>query len=260
MGKTLSWEERCHYRDRLREARYHALADAEGFGEVCFALEDIGLRLLGKEGHLGSYREGVSDLAKDSDVLSHVVPMFPVLFAGFPSLYKTVHNARNDAMHSGVYARHATDAAIALCIALEEALMIEQHIERVTVGDFMVRSAVIVQPWHPVAYARQLILTNSFSFLPVKLGTDWLLLPEVSVAKFLHRKEKRKELLAKQIIDVGGLKKDGAALELIAAQVVSEVSMVGDLLAGADTSSRTLWLVEDGHGGLAGVLSPFELM
>ncbi|MCY0856642.1 hypothetical protein [Cupriavidus sp. D39] len=260
MGKTLSWDERCHYRDRLREARYSALADAEGFGEVCFALEAIGLRLLGKEGQLGSYTNEIFDLAKDSDVLSHVVPKFPALFAGFPSLYKTVHNARNDAMHSGVYARHATDAAIALCIALEEALMTEQKIERVTVGDFMVRSPMTVQPWQPVAYARQLMLTHSFSFLPVKLDADWLLLPEISVAKLLHRKEKRKELLAKEIKDVGGLKEHGAALELIPARVVSENSKVDDLLAEADTGTQTLWLVEDGHGGLAGVLSSFELM
>ena len=35
-----------HYRDRFREARYAALADAEGFEAICFALEALGLRLL----------------------------------------------------------------------------------------------------------------------------------------------------------------------------------------------------------------------
>ncbi|MWL88596.1 CBS domain-containing protein [Cupriavidus sp. SW-Y-13] len=260
MGPTLSWLERCHYRDRLRGARYSALADAEGFGEVCFALEAIGMRLLRQEGQLGSYIRELYELAKDSDVLHHVATEFPVLFASFSALYRTVQNARNDAMHSGVYARHATEAAIALCIALEEALMKEQDFKRVTVGDFMVRSPVAVQPWQPVAYARQLMLTHSFSFLPVKIDHDWLLLPEVSVAKFLHRKEKRKELLAKEIREVGGLKESGAELELVRACLVSEASEVDTLLAEADASVQTLWLVDDGHGGLAGVLSPFELM
>ena len=31
------------YRNRLREARYAAFADAEGFGAICFALEALGL-------------------------------------------------------------------------------------------------------------------------------------------------------------------------------------------------------------------------
>ncbi|MEN7528928.1 hypothetical protein [Cupriavidus sp. DL-D2] len=236
------------------------MADAEGFGEVCFALEAIGMRLRRQEGQLGSYISELYELAKDSDVLHHVATGFPTLFASFSALYKTVQNARNDAMHSGVYARHATDASIALCIALEEALMKEQDFKRVTVGDFMVRSPVAVQPWQPVAYARQLMLTHSFSFLPVKLDQDWLLLPEVSVAKFLHRKEKRKELLAKEIQEVGGLKESGAELELVRARLVSEAAAVDALLADADASVQTLWLVDDGHGGLAGVLSPFELM
>ena len=30
----LTWEERVYYRDRLRDARYAALADAESFGAV----------------------------------------------------------------------------------------------------------------------------------------------------------------------------------------------------------------------------------
>lgn len=260
MGPTLSWDERCHYRDRLREARYKALADAEGFGEVCFALEAIGMRLRRQEGQLGSYISEIYELTKDSAVLCCVAQEFPSLFASFAALYRTVQNARNDAMHSGVYARHATEAAIALCIALEEALMKEQEFKRVTVGDFMVRSTVVVQPWQPVAYARQLMLAHSFSFLPVKLKQNWLLLPEISVAKFLHRRQNRKELLAKEIQEVGGLKEDGAELELIPARIVTEASSVDDLLGEADATVQTLWLVDDGHGGLAGVLSPFELM
>jgi CBS domain-containing protein len=73
-------------------------------------------------------------------------------------------------MHTGVYARHATNAAIELCIGLEEALMVEQQIPREVVADFMVKAPVIVEPWQPVAHARQLMLMHSFSFLPVFLG------------------------------------------------------------------------------------------
>ena len=51
-SRDLEPHERVHYRDRFREARYAALADAEGFGAICFALEALGLRLLGKQGVL----------------------------------------------------------------------------------------------------------------------------------------------------------------------------------------------------------------
>jgi len=164
---TLIWPERLHYRDRLRSARYAALADAEGFDEICFVVESLGLRLSGVEGSLNGYFRNVRELSTDSEILRSIAPEYPTLFARFDALYKTVQAARNDAMHSGVYARHATESGIALCIGLEEALMVEQQIVRTRVDDFMVRSAVVVHPWQPVAYARQLMLMHSFSFLPV---------------------------------------------------------------------------------------------
>ena len=39
MSETLTWPKRLHYRDGLRAARYAALADADGFEAICFALE-----------------------------------------------------------------------------------------------------------------------------------------------------------------------------------------------------------------------------
>ena len=54
--QILEWHERLYHRDKLRSARYTALADAEGFHEVCFAIEALGMRLLGKKADLGQYR------------------------------------------------------------------------------------------------------------------------------------------------------------------------------------------------------------
>lgn len=50
---TLQWDERLYHRDQLRAGRYAALADAEGFHEICFALEALGLRLYGEKENLG---------------------------------------------------------------------------------------------------------------------------------------------------------------------------------------------------------------
>ena len=141
-GPTLSWQERLHYRDRLRAARYSALADSEGFSEICFAIEALGLRLKGEEAALGPYVKVIKPLAADSVILSSLTERFPTLFTRFDALYETVRRARNDVMHTGVYARHATTAAIELCIGLEEALMKEQQLGRESVADYMVKSPV----------------------------------------------------------------------------------------------------------------------
>ena len=82
--------ERLHYRDQLRAARYAALADAEGFGDVCFALEALGLRLLGKKRDMGQYEQKLGKLANDSIVLSQLSTTFPQYFTRF--------NARNLSM------------------------------------------------------------------------------------------------------------------------------------------------------------------
>lgn len=254
---TLSREERLHYRDRFRVARYSALADAEGFGEICFTIEALGLHLSGKETTMGSYLQQIRLLAKDSIILSSLTQNFPAFFTRFDALYESVNNARNDAMHTGVYARHATTAAIELCIGLEEALMAEKQIQRETAADFMVKSPVIVESWQPIAHARQLMLMHSFSFLPVYLDDKWKLLPEVSMARYLHQNPNRRELLAMPIH-----KAATNVLDLVLATVVKPTNKVTELLKQEQRGGApSLWLVQDKNdGSLCGVLSPFDLM
>lgn len=251
---TLTWDERLYYRDRFRAARYSALADAEGFGDICFVIEALGLRLCGEEAAMGSYLKRIRPIATDSTVLSSLAAEFPDLFTRFEALYATVKNARNDAMHTGVYARHATTAAIELCIGLEEALMTEQ-IRRESVADFMVKGPVTVEPWQPVAHARQLMLMHSFSYLPVYIE-KWLLVPEISMARYLHRSPNRKCLLATPIHEAAN-----NGLDLVPATVVSPTTQVSDLLKiKAPNEGPMLWLVQDDRNHLCGLLSPFELM
>ncbi len=59
MPALQSANERIYYRDRIRQARYAALADAEGFEQVCFALEELGVHLLGKQKDLGEYSKAL---------------------------------------------------------------------------------------------------------------------------------------------------------------------------------------------------------
>lgn len=255
-GRPLEWHERLYYRDQLRAARYAALADAEGFHAVCFALEALGMRLLNTKGDLGRYAVKLRDLALDSTVLSELTKQYPGHLSRFDALFALVKNARNDAMHTGVYARHATAAAIEVCIGLEEALMKQTDDPRTTVADYMVKSAVTVESWQPVAHARQLMLAHSFSFLPVLLG-GWKLISETAMARYLRGQGDWKNLMSASIQHAAT-----NGLKLLDADVVRLDDDVFKLLndEGSERSPGQLWLVEDSAGRLCGVLSPFELM
>lgn len=253
---TLLWHERLYHRDQLRAARYSALADAEGFHSVCFALEALGLRLHRSKAELGRYEQSLEALSEESVVLTEMSQAFPGIFSKFSSLFDLVRSARNDAMHTGVYARHATAAAIELCIGLEEALMKEQQLARTLVEDFMVKSPITVEPWQPVAHARQMMLMHSFSFLPVQIG-NWRLLSEGALARYVRGAGRWKELISAPIQHAAD-----NGLELIEANVVSIGTEVSTLLTRANDDKNTprLWLVQDDQQRLCGVLSPFELM
>jgi CBS domain containing-hemolysin-like protein len=134
--------------------------------------------------------------------------------------------------------------------------MKEQQLPRQIVADYMVKSPVIVEPWQPVAHARQLMLMHSFSFLPVLIGKSWKLVPELSMARYLHRSPNRKKLLATTIEHASS-----EGLDLLDAVVVAPMARLSELLDQVKVGDGPmLWLISDEHGGLSGVLSPFELM
>lgn len=253
--------ERRHYRDEFRSARYAALADAEGFEQICFALEALGLRLLGQQGDLGQYEDRIAFYARLSPMLTELVKTHPSGFKSFEALYDTVRKARNDNMHLGAYARHATVAAIELCIGLEDALMVDV---KPKVSYVMVKSPITVEPWQPVAHARQLMLMHSFSFLPVRHQHAWHLLSELALAQFLNTSQAVRRTRLGMTIEEAACHTPGLALVLVTQdRLLKAQTTIDEVLKGAKAiDGPTLWLVvEDGREGyLAGVLSPFELM
>jgi hypothetical protein len=249
--------ERIALRDRLRSARYAALANAEGFHEVCYAIEALGMRLHGAESTLNGYWPRIRDLSVHSPLFQDLPVRFPAFFTRFDALYDTLRRARNDAMHLGSYARHATAAAVELCIGLEESLMNASE-SRLTVADYMVKTPTMVEAWQPIAYARQLMLTHSFSFLPIFHKNRWKLLSELAIVGYLHpmNRQDKAAALALSIQDAVG-----AGLKLLPAKTVQSRDEVASLVAAtAARPTPTLWLVVETDNRLTGVLSPFELM
>lgn len=258
-SKNLTTDERVYYRDLLRKARYAALADSEGFLMICFALESLGLRLCGKMASLGEYEYYFQKITENSIVLNELTTIFPSIFTNFDALFEFVRMARNDLMHTGAYARHVTSAAIELCIGIEEALIEDKNLKRYLVKDYMVKSPVTVQPWEPVAHARQLMLTHSFSYLPIDIG-GWKLVSDASLAKYLQLSRKHKNLPKSLAASITEAQDQG--LELITAHLIKLDDNAQDLLikySDVQGGEPRLWLVVDEHK-LCGVLSPFELI
>lgn len=255
---ALKPDERKYYRDKLRAARYAALADSEGFEQICYVVEALGMRLCHKQKALGKYEEKLKQLAIGAPQFS-LGSEGPQAFKSFDALFNILRSARNDAMHTGARARTATQAAIELCIGLEEALMAEQSR---TAGDLMVKSVVSLEHWQLVAEARQLMLMHSFSYLPVFHEQKWQLLSDVELVRFLApgeaNSQERFRRLALSIEDAASLN-DGVSLRLEPAKVVDRKEET-DRLINAPQGEPKLWLVCDDESHLVGVLSPFELL
>ena len=259
MRHPLEADEMIFLRDRLREARYGALADAEGFAQLCFAFELLGSRLRGEKFSLGQYKEQLKLLATNTLGSDR-----------FDALFRRVLDARNDAMHSGAYARNAAQAAVQLSLILEQGLMNKFDL---TVADFMVTTPVYVEDWHTLGYARQLMLANSFSYLPIFHGNKWHLISDMAMAQFFQRlknSDEKKEFEAKPIKaalpPVNVSPAPDRLLDLIPVENPRVRSTkLSDLLSGVAYPHPGLWLVVNAQKGkglkqLVGVLSPFELM
>ena len=253
IGSDLLDAERISFRDGLREARYKALADAEGFQQMCIAIEALGKRFTPNAQGLNDCEPRLKLLANQAGLLG-TDDVIESCGKRFDALFTALREARNDVAHTGAYARHVAADAVVLCLVLEEALMSK----RITVGDFMVSTPVCVQPWQTVGYARQLMLSNSFSYLPMwdLDKKSWWLLSDIEVARYLRptwpSDEKKKQTI-----------QDAQTKGLVFKKVdlVNPSDLVAELLK-AETQPG-LWLVRgkdypDGH--LVGVLSSFELM
>src|SRR5438874_2586128 len=114
-------------------------------------------------------------------------------------LFNVVREARNKAVHDGAYARHLNGRLVDLLLLLEEAIMTNMN----RVEDLMVRNPVSAEPWHLVSHVRKMMLTNSFSCIPIfksKTGKDrWMLLRDVPLMQWIRNepnKKKQRERLA----------------------------------------------------------------
>lgn len=186
-------EQAIYFRDQFREARAIALQDAEAFDEIVFVIERLGSFLKRTVGDLGQYKKHIEQLAANSPLAWVVAQECPESHIPFSQLYEIVRIARNDALHQGAFARHLTTHAIELSIVLEDALM--NSFDKV--GEFMVRNPICAKTWHPLSFVRQIMLENSFSYLPVFIEGKWKLVSDTQLASYLacEQNERKRRLI-----------------------------------------------------------------
>ncbi len=250
---SLSLQARAHFRDSLRDGRHAALKDSEGYQQLLFVVVRLGTALTGKVGALGTYGKSISELAEESP-LARTAASRAYSEVSFDQLYDWVRQARNDALHQGALARHLTTNLVRIALILEDALMARAD----RVCDFMVREVVIAHPWQAVMSLRQILLVNSFSYLPVSLGgAGWRLLADAALVRYLRTvddKEKKRRL-ATPLVDA--VERDRLSLE--EAGCVPPERLVGEVLE--EAGSRPLLVTHPAdQSQLLGILTAFDLL
>ena len=228
--KKINREQALYHRDEFRTARANASKDAEAYDEVLFALERLGYALNPNGFGLGDYKAAILTLCENSALAVKIPEQHKDWHTPIEQLYKTVKNARNDALHQGAFARHLTTHAIELAIILEDALsqaqekkedvlaqaQEEEH-EVNYISDFMVRDPICASLWQPISFVRQQMLVSSFSYLPLWNDNDgindnvneWHLVSDIAIARYLsstksnnQRKKRLATTLGEAIKDI----------------------------------------------------------
>ena len=100
-----------------------------------------------------------------------------------------VMHGRNDALHQGAFARTLTLHLVEVALFLEDTLM---AITDRNITDYMVRNPVYAYAWQPVSFVRQMMLANSFSYIPVymkKKDTEekvWHIIAAYHITEYLR--------------------------------------------------------------------------
>lgn len=250
-------EPALYFRDQFREARYHALEDAEGYQQILFVLERLGAFLYRASGDLGKYQPCIRKLVKcyhPNAGCPHKVHGH--YFINFDTLYRIVRNGRNDALHQGAVARTLASHAVQICIILEDALIVnaKDSQESLRIQDYMTRHPVCSYTWQPIGFIRQIMLEKSFSYLPFQCGDAWHIVSDYDIARYVHCNIKTS--LNRTLECIIGSQK----MSYREAIVVAPDTTVREALKDVDCQRWPILVKRDGCEELLGIVTPFDLM
>ena len=250
---------RISFIEQFRNARADVLKDSEAVAEVLNAIERLGSLLINRIGDLGKFERILGKLAEQSSIPTAAEPpRWRQYHSPFRELYGIVRQGRNEWMHQGAFARSLASHAVMLCLTLEDALMHGLGGDSNLVSDFMVRNVVVAERWQPISFARQQMLANSFSFLPIKgADNEWHLLSDLSVARFLDHVANRKEGMARTIEEAH---EQQPGIFLPAVQVPSSMNVHDALSEFVDCRPILCYDEKQGRGHVIGIRSAFDCL
>lgn len=233
-------EEASYFLHALRDARYAALDDAENFRSICFALEELGTRLAG---------ENLRSLRRYKTILRDIVPN--KLKNEYSELFELVVSARNEASHRGIFARNLSSKSIRLSIIIEAGL----QIMTTKVRHLMSQNVIFAEKFYSLAKVREIMLENSFSYIPILLNDKYYLIPDFIVARIWHDTKSDDKL------------KYNTKIEKILNK--EELLEPLEILSNADKSSLLNLMLKEpalifngkhADRAVVGILSPFDLL
>lgn len=232
----------------LREARAIVYRNVESFGDAVAVLEHIGQILRGVVlNGLNDYQKVICNLGRRAPKIN---------CARVDSLFHTVRNARNDSVHSGDFIRHHSGRLVELLLVLEEGLAMSAK----TAGDLMVQNPTTAELWHNVASVRRAMLSNSFSFLPIRDRDGvWKLISDVAVVRYLRRvtqKNNRSEILGKQVQEA----LDGSEITLTDCNLFSQDKNVEEIAKEVNHVPALIVEKDGNKQRLLGILTAFDLL
>ena len=199
VGKKEKREAFVKYRDEIRRARHAVTDEGAGYEVIVQAVERLGAYLWNPK-----KKTRFGDLGKYKEVLRDLVP------TDFDRVYERVRNGRNAGVHQGAEARPLIQNAVELAIMLEHGL---REVSKMNEAREVMDSPVVrAYTWEPVAQARQKMLAESYSALPLwrkkceGFEGGWSVMTADAIVKWLQqapgdrcRKEREKMQLAEAI-------------------------------------------------------------
>ena len=251
-------EERLELRKRLQKARYQVLEDGENWLGIAQAIEAVG-KAIAKE---DKYRSGLGSLKKE--LQKFIKKKHPTTDPGkkeaergplestFENLLEEVRKARNDEAHTGAAARSAARIAVVVGIYLEDTLMAASGADK-DVKPYIQEEVVRAYKWQRLGECRRLMLTYSFSYLPVKIGTEWKMLSDADLAEYLADTDEkgRKERVKETVKEA---KKNG--LKIKKAAIVEATDSKEEALKKMGGKAAVVKRGED----IVGIITPFDLL
>ena len=187
--KNITPEQAIYFRNEFRKARQATEQDHQNCLAIAQVLETFGTQICKKNGRhsLRHCSDAIKKFVLEHNPINET--LCPDYHIRFGRLFEVVRESRNDLAHRGSRAKYFAPRFMELSIAIEDALMNHDEIERVQ--DYMVRDVAIALLSQPLSAIRHAMLINAISYMPYfdkgnKGKCKWFVVSDADIAVYLR--------------------------------------------------------------------------